>query len=1059
MTLARARMLALVGGLVGTALARAGETMPGEVRVLSAPRAPTVVTLQAVPEATIEDRTVGAHPAAGDKGPASMGETFSDEVTFVIRGATVARQASIDVEDALVSTVRLFPDPAGTQVVIFVRQPVSYAIGRPTATGALAVTLRPRATVVATPSGGAGRRPAKPKDEDKDEVAVDAAELQYDQQANVLIARGGVTLTRGAMTLRADEVRYDRTAAVAEAHGHVVLVDPEATVEGDSARIDLNDETGWIDDVEADMKQSPYRLRAGHVEKRGGPCYGIKDGVFTTCRCGGLEKPSWSIAGADTDIDLQGVGVTKHATFRVQDVPVAYFPYLLFPANTERQSGFLFPRVGYSNQRGFTYEQPFYWAIDKSSDATIAIDVETAARIGAIGDYRYTWSKQTKGLVTWGYFNESIGGNPEPIQPLAPGTLDVPVNRWIVASRHTQPFVLPESQLYMDVLRVSDDQFLREIRAFASTVREDIQIRSTRVTRSKLGTVKTWEGGGMQFEGVAYQDLIDPQELALNRVPRLAAEHSMPLWGGRVVPRLAGQADYFERTDAFDGFRFDLGPEVTVPFNAGRYLFGSVRGQVRETAYHLTDTEQMAIVIPNSESISPTFRAAPELPRLDANHTREIGRVDGRLATEVSRVFEFPHFGYEKLRHSIEPEMQYLFVPQVHRELFQQALGPCRVNPNNPSRLARGEQPGVNCEATLFSEGYLFDEIDAIDRRNFFSYGITTRLFGRGATTEEVAERAAVVAFDAADTGALDVRAEAAEEDDDDEDEDGDGTPFDAIDADTYPQGLPAVLADRPAARPRPAAPTKSTAKTPATKTAVIPGSAELLRASVLQGYDFSRDVSGSSHFSDVDLSIRLTPISYFGLSYLTSVDLNEGRTLAQTVGAFVREPWWQPPAGRVSFQVPSSIAVAYRFIADNLNSGLTPGTAEERLLRNNAVEGIDGSAYLRLGDYLGFLFLARYDLSTTLAPDPDRPLQLRRLGPHFLERDYILRVMSRCDCWLLEAGVSDRFDTDETTFRVQFTLYGLGSFGQGRARTGYTSVPGLQNIGFKRPWTSGGSE
>ncbi|MCI0635287.1 MAG: LPS-assembly protein LptD, partial [Actinobacteria bacterium] len=692
-------------------------------------------------------------------------------------------------------------------------------------------------------------------------------------------------------------------------------------------------------------------------------------------------------------------------------------------------------------------------AIDKSNDATIALDVETAARVGAIGEYRYAWSKETKGVVTGGYFNESIGGNPEPIQPLAPGTLDTPTNRWIVAARHTQPFVLDDSHLYLDVLRVSDDQFLREIDAFATTVRQDIQIRSTRITRSRLGTVKTWQGGGMQLEGAAYQDLIDPQELALNRVPRITAEHAMPLWGGAVVPRLAGQTDYFQRTDAFDGLRLDLAPDVTFPFNAGRYLFGSLRGQVRETAYHLNDDEQMAIVIPNSESISPTFRAAPELPRLDTNHTREIGRVDGRLATEVSKVFKFPYFGYEKLRHSIEPELQYLFVPQVDRQLFQQALGPCRVNPNNPSRLARGEQPGVNCEATLFSEGYLFDEIDAIDRRNFFSYGVTTRLFGRGATADEVTARAAATALDAADTGELDVRAE-AEEAEEEEDEDDDGEPFDAVDAETYPQGLPAVLADRPVARPRPRAAAK-----PTTKAAIIPGSTELLRASVLQGYDFSREISGSSHFSDVDFNLRLTPIHYLGFSYLTSIDLNEGRTLAQSIGAFIREPWWQPPPGRVSFQVPSSVAVAYRFIADNLNSGLTPGTAEERLLRNNAVEGIDGSAYLRLGDYLGFLFLARYDLSTTLAPDPDKPLQLRRLGPHFLERDYILRVMSRCDCWLLELGVSDRFDTDETTFRVQFTLYGLGSFGQGRARSSYAALPGLQNIGYKRPFPTGVSQ
>src|SRR5205823_5045489 len=83
------------------------------------------------------------------------------------------------------------------------------------------------------------------------------------------------------------------------------------------------------------------------------------------------EAPSWSIAGRQTDITLQGKGIVRHMTFRVKDVPVFYFPYFVFPANTQRESGFLIPRIGYSNRRGYQYEQPFFWAISKSTDATI----------------------------------------------------------------------------------------------------------------------------------------------------------------------------------------------------------------------------------------------------------------------------------------------------------------------------------------------------------------------------------------------------------------------------------------------------------------------------------------------------------------------------------------------------------------------------------------------------------------------------------------------------------------------------------------------------------------
>ena len=52
----------------------------------------------------------------------------------------------------------------------------------------------------------------------------------------------------------------------------------------------------------------------------------------------------------------------------------------------------------------------------------------------------------------------------------------------------------------------------------------------------------------------------------------------------------------------------------------------------------------------------------------------------------------------------------------------------------------------------------------------------------------------------------------------------------------------------------------------------------------------------------------------------------------------------------------------------------------------------------------------------------------------------------------MVQVGVSDRSDTGETTARVQLVLYGLGSFGEGPMRGGWTSLPGLQTLGLRRP-------
>jgi hypothetical protein len=119
-------------------------------------------------------------------------------------------------------------------------------------------------------------------------------------------------------------------------------------------------------------------------------------------------------------------------------------------------------------------------------------------------------------------------------------------------------------------------------------------------------------------------------------------------------------------------------------------------------------------------------------------------------------------------------------------------------------------------------------------------------------------------------------------------------------------------------------------------------------------------------------------------------------------------------------------------------------------LLASNGVNELDGSLYLRLGDYLGFTFLSRYNLNSSTVADANGRTHL--VGPHFLERDYLLRVISRCNCWLLEAGLADRVDTNERLFRVQFTLVGLGSFGRSPTNRNYVGFNPLASLGYRSP-------
>jgi hypothetical protein len=716
----------------------------------------------------------------------------------------------------------------------------------------------------------------------------------------------------------------------------------------------------------------------------------------------------------------------KGLKLRVKDVPVLWVPYFVFPANTDRSTGFLLPRVGYSNRRGFVYEQPFYWAINKSSDATIAVDVETEARVGILGEYRYALSRRAAGFFTGAYFNEQIRGRDIGVLETGGTPADIPENRFAFAGKHTSPFP-GKSRFFLDLFAVSDDNFLKEINNFAFDAKRDLALRSTRFTASRTGVLKKWTRGLGLFEGEYYQDLIDPQELAVQRLPRLEAQRGIPLLGDRLVGRLSGEAVHFWREEGFQGLRGDLAPELFLPLQLGRWVHGSVMGSVRETAYHLTDREQVAFVVPNDPFVPSTdpdferFRVAPELARLEQDHTRELAEVHARAGTEFSRVFAFPHFGLDKVKHTIEPEVQYLYVPSVGKTIVDNFQLPTCAELE-----ARGITPqrGTNCDAQLFSEGFLFDERDAVNRRNFVSYGFTTRLLARGPLGAPGPAPTPAPEPEEPAKGAAGSQPE--EEDDDvldDEDADIEGPEASMLPAGLSRDTVPTFVG--PPAPPRAGAP-------------AAPAPRELVRGTVLHGYDISRRLVGNSHLSDVDLGLRLTPFDWLGLTYNATASIEDSEVRGMAAGIVAREPWWTPSA-LARYQTASTVAVSYRFIENNVNN-LEPGDPTAVLFDKPGVNEIDGSVYLRLGNYVGFTFLSRYDLNQT-----------PQSGPHFLERDYLLRLISRCNCWILDAGVADKFNPDERVFRIQLTLVGLGSFGRSplaRNYMGFAPLSGLSGGG-----------
>ena len=254
--------------------------------------------------------------------------------------------------------------------------------------------------------------PAPVRAEHEEPVNVTGQETIYDSKTDTFVVKGDAVMTQGGSVLKADEIDIMRRDRKARAIGHVHLIDPEVEMWATEATIDITNETMVLYNAKILAKKDIYHLEGKQITKQEGQTYEVKKGFFTTCGC---EKgtPSWSINADQMVVNMGHTGTATNATFNVAGYPVIPTPYLVFPADTDRHSGLLSGREGQSGLRGFQWLQPYYIAINKSSDATVALDIETSQRIGGLGEYRLVNGKDDYLWVDGAFYNESIRSQSE----------------------------------------------------------------------------------------------------------------------------------------------------------------------------------------------------------------------------------------------------------------------------------------------------------------------------------------------------------------------------------------------------------------------------------------------------------------------------------------------------------------------------------------------------------------------------------------------------------------------------------------------------------------------
>ena len=98
----------------------------------------------------------------------------------------------------------------------------------------------------------------------------------------------------------------------------------------------------------------------------------LSKGVFTVCQKRDGKCPPWSLKAKKITHDQSKKNIYyEHATLKIYDFPIFYFPRFFHPDPTvKRQSGFLVPFFTNSSTVGNGFALPYYWAISNDRDLT-----------------------------------------------------------------------------------------------------------------------------------------------------------------------------------------------------------------------------------------------------------------------------------------------------------------------------------------------------------------------------------------------------------------------------------------------------------------------------------------------------------------------------------------------------------------------------------------------------------------------------------------------------------------------------------------------------------------
>lgn len=484
---------------------------------------------------------------------------------------------------------------------------------------------------------------------------------------------GGVALEQGYRKLRGDSANINRASESGTLTGNIVLREPGVLLLGEQAEFASESGEAIVTDAQFVLHEEHIRGRADKLRRDGEGLIYIDDGSITYCA---PENNDWSLSADSIELDIdKGVGTARGATVEVKGVPIFYFPWMNFPLDDRRKTGFLWPDIRSDSSNGIEISTPIYVNLAPNYDALYAPryieerGINHELKLRYLGDYSGYWS------VGGAYMDKDKLYRQE-------FPLDSNSDRWIGIVKHNG-LLQQRWRSKVDYSKASDVNYIKDLNSSSLDAKRQTALLQ-RASIDYLGD--NWL---VETEVQQFQSLADDIDSGYKKLPQINGQYRGRRDPFHINPILLGQySDFDTDLDKVTGERvyIEAGLEYPMLWQQG---FFTPRMKYRALNYQLEPG-----LLP-LENTSPTSSSA-------------LASLDGGL------FFERPsHIAGKGLIQTLEPRLYYLYSE------FTDQL----------------DHPDFDTAELTFSYNQLFRETrfsgrDRLDDANQMSVGVTTRFIG-----------------------------------------------------------------------------------------------------------------------------------------------------------------------------------------------------------------------------------------------------------------------------------------------------------------------------------------